>query len=214
MIPIAGIQRFTTVDFPGALSCVFFTQGCPWRCRYCHNSDLQKFSSSSLDESWNAALQFLHTRKDCLEAVVVSGGEATAHAALPLALAQIRQLKFKTGLHTAGIYPERLKATLPLLDWVGFDLKAPLDHRYDQITQIKNSAEAVKKSLLYVLQSGVSVQLRCTFHPLLLNDEALETMRNELSGLGFSTPLVLQKFQSQGCQDSELNEFSPLSVSL
>ena len=36
---IGGFLPFTTIDFPGKLSAVIFTQGCPLRCQYCHNPD-------------------------------------------------------------------------------------------------------------------------------------------------------------------------------
>ncbi len=205
MIPIAGVQQFTTIDFPGALSCVLFTQGCPWKCRYCQNVELQPFASScNGNVPWVDVHKFLRSRKSYLDAVVVSGGEPTAHKLLPEALSEIRALGYKVGLHSAGIYPERLKVALPFVDWVGFDLKAPLDERYDQITQIKNSAEAVRKSLGIVLESGVLTQYRCTFHPLLLTEKALADLRNMLSEKGVRSELVIQKFRPQGCRDEEL----------
>lgn len=207
MIPIAGVQQFTTIDFPGALSCVLFTQGCPWRCRYCQNVELQPFASScSGNVLWADVHKFLRSRKSFLDAVVVSGGEPTAHKLLPEALSEIRSLGYKVGLHSAGIYPERFKSALPFVDWVGFDLKAPLDERYDKITQIKNSAEAVRKSFDILLESGVTAQYRCTFHPLLLTEASLQELRSFLVKKGVRSPLVIQKFRSQGCQDVELNE--------
>ncbi len=207
MIPIAGVQQFTTIDFPGALSCVLFTQGCPWKCRYCQNVELQPFvSSCSANVSWLEVHKFLRSRKSFLDAVVVSGGEPTAHKMLPEALSEIRSLGYKVGLHSAGIYPERFKCALPFVDWVGFDLKAPLDERYDKITQIKNSAEAVRKSVEILLESGVAAQYRCTFHPLLLTEASLQELRSFLVAKGVKSPLVIQKFRSQGCQDVQLNE--------
>jgi pyruvate formate lyase activating enzyme len=125
---------------------------------------------------------------------------------LPEALSEIRALGYKVGLHTAGIYPERFKSALPFVDWVGFDLKAPLDERYDKITQIKNSAEAVRKSVEILLESGVTAQYRCTFHPLLLTEESLHELRSFLAAKGVTSQLVIQKFRSQGCQDVQLHE--------
>lgn len=31
----------TTIDFPDYLSAVVFIKGCPWKCVYCQNEDLQ-----------------------------------------------------------------------------------------------------------------------------------------------------------------------------
>ena len=65
-----------------------------------------------------------------------SGGEPTLQAALPAALAP--RPGFQTALHTGGMYPERLQALLPLLDW-GPDIKGPL-HAYDVITRTPAAA--------------------------------------------------------------------------
>ena len=35
-----GMQRSSTIDFPGALACVLFTRGCDLDCFYCHNRGL------------------------------------------------------------------------------------------------------------------------------------------------------------------------------
>ncbi|HEU6454825.1 MAG TPA: anaerobic ribonucleoside-triphosphate reductase activating protein, partial [Roseateles sp.] len=35
-LAVAGLQPFSSVDFPGHLAAVVFLQGCPWRCGYCH----------------------------------------------------------------------------------------------------------------------------------------------------------------------------------
>jgi len=209
MIPVAGFQPFTTIDFPGHLSCVIFTQGCPWKCRYCQNTELLPFKSrgDETSKAWGDVCAYLENRKGLLDAVVFSGGEASAHSGLVEALVYVRSLGYKTGLHTAGIYPKKLATLLPLLDWVGFDFKAPLDHRYDQITQVRHSAEAVRESLDRVQESGVDVQFRCTWHPLLLKENDLAEMRNFLGRKFPGSELIIQNFSPRGCRDSELNAF-------
>ena len=37
---IGGLQRTSTIDFPGRLSCVVFARGCDLDCFYCHNREL------------------------------------------------------------------------------------------------------------------------------------------------------------------------------
>ena len=37
---LGGLTPLTTIDFPGRLAAVLYCQGCPWRCTYCHNTEL------------------------------------------------------------------------------------------------------------------------------------------------------------------------------
>ena len=37
---ISGLQKMTLLDYPGKVACTVFTQGCNFRCPFCHNSDL------------------------------------------------------------------------------------------------------------------------------------------------------------------------------
>ena len=129
---IGGITPLTTTDFPGRLAAVLYCQGCPWRCSYCHNPELLD-ATTPAEMDWPQVLAFLRKRQGLLDGVVFSGGEPTLQAGLPQALEQVRALGFATALHTGGMYPERLAAVLPLLDWVGLDIKGP-EHRYADIT--------------------------------------------------------------------------------
>ena len=189
---------FTTVDYPGHLAAVVFCQGCVWRCRYCHNPHLQPFDGGGW--TWNKILSILADRKNFLEAVVFSGGEPTAQACLPAAMRAVKALGFKVGLHTAGIFPDLLADVLPLVDWVGLDVKAPFDERYDRVTQRKRSFEAPAESLLFLLASGVSYELRTPVHPDLLSPRGLAEISSSLESLGAS-PNKIQPFRSEGCAD-------------
>ena len=125
-LQVGGLTPFTTIDYPGQLAAVVFVQGCPWRCGYCHNPHLQPRAPAPRPR-WRAVLAFLRRRaRACSTRVVFSGGEPTLDPALPHAVARRARLGFGVGLHTAGIYPQRLQALLPRLDWVGLDVKAPL----------------------------------------------------------------------------------------
>jgi len=128
VIPVAGIVPLTTVDFPGSLALVVFTPGCPWGCGYCHNREFRRIGRPS-SPGWQVVCELLDKRRGFLEAVVFSGGEPTLHPGLETALQMVRGMGFQTGLHTAGIFPERLTQLLPWLDWVGLDVKAPFDER-------------------------------------------------------------------------------------
>lgn len=67
--------------------------------------------------------------------------------------------KRETALHTAGMYPERLAAVLPLLDWVRLDIKAPAGHD-DVLTATPGSGGRVSQSLDLLLASGTVGQIQ------------------------------------------------------
>ena len=189
---VGGLQPFTSIDYPGALAAVVFVQGCPWRCAYCHNPQLQprRVPQPAAAPAWPELLAWLGSRRGLLDAVVFSGGEPTADPALPRAVDEVRALGFRVGLHTAGMLPRRLRALLPRLDWVGLDIKAPLtdDALHASITGVragtKGGAAAVRESLAALQASGVPFECRTTAHPALLNSAALEAIAGELASAG------------------------------
>lgn len=179
---IGGLTPLTSIDFPGRLAAVLFCQGCPWRCAYCHNPELFDAAVPGA-VPWARVCDFLQARRGLLDGVVFSGGEPTLQAALPAALAQVRSMGFETALHTGGMYPERLAALLPRLDWVGLDIKGPL-HRHDAITGAPGSGPRARQSLHHLLASGVAHECRTTWHPGLFSVDELLALADELARLG------------------------------
>ena len=201
-LAIGGLVRFSALDYPGKLAAVIFCQGCPWRCRYCHNPHLIPARRSEEEIAWDEVIGFLRRRQGLLEAVVFSGGEPTAQAALPDAIREVRALGFKIGLHTGGAYPRRLSAVLPLVDWVGFDVKAPFDE-YARITGIAGSGAPARQSLDRLLASSVDAEIRTTVHSALLSDAEVLAMTHDLAARGVKRH-VIQAFRSEGCADAGL----------
>ncbi|MBA4176494.1 MAG: anaerobic ribonucleoside-triphosphate reductase activating protein [Leptothrix sp. (in: Bacteria)] len=194
---LGGFTPLSTTDWPGKLAAVVFLQGCPWRCGYCHNAGLQPRCASSEAPRWPDVLATLQRRVGLLDGVVFSGGEPTLQRGLGGAVAEVRARGLRTGLHTAGIYPERLSALLPALDWVGFDLKTDLADAatYDALTGARHSAAAVRRSLEALLACGVEFEVRTTYHPRLISDDALLGMAQMLQDLGIRH-WVLQRWQA------------------
>lgn len=67
---VGGITPFSTVDWPGKLACVAFLAGCPWRCPYCQNHQLQRFDAAQL--TGEDLFSFLSERRGLLDGVVFS----------------------------------------------------------------------------------------------------------------------------------------------
>ena len=204
-VEVGGLTPLTTVDYPGELAAAVFLRGCPWRCGYCHNSELLARSGKSTSTPrWPWIINFLQRRRGLLDAVVFSGGEPTLQAGLGTALEQVRELGFKIGLHTAGIYPERLRKVLPLLDWVGVDIKSGRA-QYDTITGVRGSSERAWRSIELVLESGLAAEFRTTLHPDLLGLPQMTALVNELRGIGIDS-LVIQKCITDRCRDPALRQ--------
>ena len=199
---VGGITPFSASDYPGKLAAVIFVQGCPWRCGYCHNPHLQPRLPHS-PVAWGDVLNLLERRHGLLDAVVFSGGEPTMDRDLEHALRDVRAMGFDTGLHTGGAYPRRLESVLPLLDWVGFDVKA-LPSGYDAITQRRGSHFAAWQSLQLLLDSGIDYECRTTVHSTLLSDKAISELAGMLAKMGVHT-YALQAFRTEGCSDESLN---------
>jgi pyruvate formate lyase activating enzyme len=199
---VGGLTRLSTTDFPGQLAAVVFVQGCPWRCRYCHNPSLQtRVTAPTL--SWQTVLDFLDRRLGLLDAVVFCGGEPTLDHYLGAAMDDVRERGFKIGLHTGGAYPNRLRAVLHKVDWVGFDVKAPFAD-YAETTGVPASGVPARTSLQHLLESGVPYEVRTTRHPELLSTPALMSMTAALQRQGVST-FALQEYRAQGCADPLLD---------
>lgn len=195
-IRIGGFTPLTSIDYPGELAAVLFCLGCPWRCAYCQNPELI-LQRSSRQIPWSEILEFLERRRGLLDAVVFSGGEPTLQAGLVDALRQVRGLGFKTGLHTAGSYPQRLDAALELVDWVALDIKAPRN-RYPHITGVDNSGDKAWESARLIIDSGVPHEFRTTAHPSLLSVEQIDRIARDLKTLG-ARNFAVQECVTENC---------------
>ena len=145
--------------------------------------------------TWSGVLAFLRRRRGLLDAVVFSGGEPTAQPGLAQAMRDAKAFGYRVGLHSAGIYPRRFAEVLPLVDWVGFDAKAPFDAAYARITGVSGSGDAALQSAQALLASGVDCEFRTTWHPGFLPPAELERLVQILQALGVRR-YALQEFRA------------------
>ncbi|MGE5452564.1 MAG: anaerobic ribonucleoside-triphosphate reductase activating protein [Acidobacteriota bacterium] len=193
MLEVGGFVPMSTTDWPDHLAAVVFVQGCPWRCHYCHNRDLQPREAGTRAHPWPDLLAKLGKRQGLLDGVVFSGGEPTLDSYLFQAMRDVKALGLKVGLHTAGIYPDRIAALLPLVDWVGFDVKANFAD-YEKTTDVPRSGQPAWRSLISVIQSGLAYEIRTTYHPDLHDDEQMLQLAATLRQLGVQD-WVIQGFR-------------------
>lgn len=210
-IRLGGFEPFSKIDWPGKRAATIFLRGCPWRCAYCHNPQLQKRTLDS-GLQWEQVEAQIKARAHELEGVVFSGGEATADRCLPDAIAAIRALGLGVGLHTNGAYPDRLPTLLPLLDWVGFDLKTDYDH-YDALSGAPGSAARVTASAKLLLASGIDHEFRLTWHHEVVTEESALLAARFAQHLGVKR-FVLQRYRSEGVGAAPLAEASEVPARL
>ena len=197
-LPIGGMTPLTTIDFPGHLATVLYTQGCPWRCAYCYNATLQPFAPADTTITPDELEAFLSCRRGLLDGVVFSGGEPTCHAELGAAMQWVRDREYKVALHTTGMYPDRLRAVLPLCDWVAMDVKAPPE-AYGRVTRAWGRSGEIVDSIREVLSSGVDCEFRTTVDPELLSADDVVEIARMLHGLG------AERYAIQTCQRRQEN---------
>lgn len=169
---IAGLVKQSFIDYPDKMACVVFTLGCNFRCGYCHNPTLVLPSMFEQNKmvSEPELFDYLESRKDWLEGVVVTGGEPTIHSDLPTFLEQIKMLGYSVKLDTNGTNPAMIEKLLAakLLDFIAMDIKSNPDAQsYSKI--IGKNAEtlmpSIWQSIKLIQNSGINYQFRTTFVP-------------------------------------------------
>lgn len=198
---IAGLEKFSTVDFPGSLSAVVFAAGCNYRCFYCHNRHILN-EPPLLPEAEVSA--FLEKRAGLLDGVVFSGGEPTLQSDLPEWLRRVRALGYRTKLDTNGSRPETLRALLAegLLDYVAMDYKAALDG-YRPLCGA--DAAGVAESLALLRDSGIPYELRTTLVPQLTEAK----LRRMAAAAPADAPWFLQLYRLQPGDEAVLRGLAP-----
>ncbi len=204
-LSIGGFTPFTTLDYPDHLAAIIFCQGCVWRCHYCHNPHLLDWQAPTT-YTWEQIDQFLQRRRQLLEAVVFSGGEPTLQKGLIDAVQRVRELGFRVGLHTAGIYPHRLSELLPYLHWVGLDIKAPFT-QYEKITGVAGSDKHPLESVKRLIASGLPYEVRTTLLPYFLTEQDLLELAESLAKLGVQH-YVLQNCRVEHALDPSLRKLT------
>ncbi len=197
---IAGVEKNSLVDYPGKIACTVFTQGCNFRCMYCHNPSLIESCSKSFD--FDAFYSFLKRRTRWLDGVCITGGEPTLHKKLPDIVNKIKELGFLVKLDTNGSNPAMLKKLLGAVDFIAMDIKSSPE-QYSKVTGVYVDMANIKESVDLIRNSGVDYEFRTTIVPALFNITILEGICKWLSG---SEKFVIQQFVPGNCLSASFND--------
>ena len=188
---IYDITKFTHLDYPDHLACIIWFSGCNMRCDYCYNSDIV-FSNKG-QYNTNDVIEFLKTRVNKLDGVVLSGGEATGHHLYQFCK-DIKELGFNIKLDTNGTNPRIVKELLQfnLVDYVALDYKAP-KNKFTNITKSSKFSE-FEKTLEHLIYSNIKFEVRTTLHADLLNENDINEIIKDLDDRGYKNNYYIQEF--------------------
>ena len=204
---IYDITKFTHLDYPDHLACIVWFSGCNMRCDFCYNKDIVFAKDGKY--SYADLLEFLKSRVGLLDAVVLSGGEATSHELLTFCK-QIKELGFLIKLDTNGTNYNSLKELLELklLDFVALDYKAP-KNKFTQITH-SNRYDEFSNSLDLLINNNTAFEARTTLHNDLLTVNDINSIISDLRRRGYTNNYYIQKFLDTGESIGNLENSSAL----
>ncbi|MGL4913549.1 MAG: pyruvate formate-lyase-activating protein [Romboutsia sp.] len=183
---IHSIETFGTVDGPG-IRYILFMQGCPLRCKYCHNRDTWDTKGGkeyTTDEIITQALKYSSYMKFSGGGITASGGEATLQPEFLTELfAKAKKNNIHTCLDTSGfVNIDTVDPILDNTDLVLLDLKHMVEEKSKDLTGV-----GIKKSLKlakHLDERNIPVWIRHVLVPGVTDDvENLEKLGEFVSTL-------------------------------
>jgi pyruvate formate lyase activating enzyme len=214
MIEIKGFLETSFSDWTGKLCSVLFLPTCNFRCPYCHNHPLIFHPEQYATLSWEDILTRLHSLREWIDGVCITGGEPTCHADLPLLLQKIKRNRFLIKLDTNGSNPQMLEALIEgkEIDFVSMDVKAPLDpFQYSRSTGLPINLKPILESIEIIKREKVEYEFRMTVIPGFHREEDIQTLGHQLR---VGRRFVLQNFNPENPSDPSLKNIVPYDPSV
>lgn len=175
---VHSTETFGLVDGPG-VRFVVFTQGCPMRCRYCHNPDTWAVNAGQTmepDALLEKALRYRTYWKDT-GGITVSGGEPLMQVDFVYSLLKAaKEEGVHTAIDTSGIlftrnepFFSKLNELLSVTDLVLLDLKHIDDDAHKDLTRHGN--DRVLEFARYLSEIGKPVWIRHVLVPGVNDDD-------------------------------------------
>ena len=192
---ISGIKKTSLLDYPDKISAIVFTQGCNFRCGYCHNPGLLQVNSKQDIYSVDVFFEFLKNRVGKLDGVVITGGEATLQKDLIPFMQEVKKLGFLIKLDTNGYRPDVVQDVINqgLVDYFAMDIKAPWD-KYSFVTNVDIDTDKIVKSIDLIMKSNIPYEFRTTVMKSQLTYDDFEKIGELIKG---ADRYYLQKFEAK-----------------
>ena len=216
---IGGLIKTSLIEYPGRISAVIFTQGCNFRCPYCHNPELVEPALFNTPIAESKIFDFLERRKKYLEAIVITGGEPCLQNDLIDFIRKVKDMSYLVKLETNGSFPDVISQIIEkgIVDFISMDVKGPPD-KYDIIVGVKVDISKIKESIDLIISSGIDSEFQTTVVKSMFEKEDFEKIGNLIKGAKIYT---LQKFvpsktlnpeflQEKTYSDEELEEIKKI----
>ena len=160
---INGMQKLTLLDYPGNVACLIFTQGCNFRCPFCHNSGLLDMNNNCEKIDEKEVFKYLEKRRGLLDGVCISGGEPLLQKDIVDFIRKVKDLGYKVKLDTNGSSPKKLKQLIEdgLIDYVAMDIKNDFLNN-DKTAGMCTNIDNIKKSIEIIENSNIEYEFRTT----------------------------------------------------
>lgn len=180
---IHSLESCGTVDGPG-IRFVVFTQGCPMRCKYCHNPDSwttdlnKKMSTDEILEKYDGVKEFLRNG-----GLTVTGGEPLMQIDFVTELFKsAKEKQIHTALDTSGILfnrnnTEKIDELLKYTNLVMLDIKHIDDDEHKKLTGCSN--KNILDFAQYLSEKSVPLWIRHVVVPNITYNEKYLTLLGE-----------------------------------
>jgi pyruvate formate lyase activating enzyme len=206
---IHSYETLGALDGPG-LRLVIFLQGCPLRCRYCHNPDTWDSSAGQLTSVADivARIQRFRPYFGQRGGVTLSGGEPLLQAAFCLEILQACQ---QLGVHSAidsggGVWNELCRQAVAAADLLILDVKAANAELWQAVTGRDGFA-----TLLQIL-----AELRRSQQPLWVRQVVAKSLNDSAAAMGELAALLsglnLQRAELLPYHDMGRSKWAQLGV--
>ena len=198
---IHSYESFGTVDGPG-IRFVLFLQGCPLRCKFCHNPDTWNMSEEKIKEEVTETFEKVRKYKGYFGkkgGLTVTGGEPLLQADFVLELFKLcKEDGINTVVDTSGyIFNEKVKEVLEYTDLVLLDIKAIDGKVYKELTGVE--LENTLKFAQYLKEKGKKVWIRHVVVPGITDDDKLlNRLAEYVSALGNVEKVELLPYHRPG----------------
>ncbi|WP_425448932.1 pyruvate formate-lyase-activating protein [Dethiothermospora halolimnae] len=198
---IHSLESCGTVDGPG-VRFVVFMQGCPLRCKFCHNPDTWKLKDGkefTVDEVMNEVKKYKSYMKFSGGGITVSGGDPLMQPKFVAELLKrCKEEKIHTAIDTSGyVNLDIAKDVLEYADLVLLDIKSHNNIVYKDLTGVSN--EPTLKFANYLSSINKPMWVRYVLVPHITdNMEDINSLGKFLSNLNNIEKLEVLPFHKMG----------------